>query len=114
MSNLLKSKPETLTNKQRYLLTMSNQAQKMSDCEGQIVEIDAWALYEDEDSKTGEMKEILSILTADGDVLATISPTFKKDFWNMASAFGDDLQKIRIVSGLSKNGRKYITCEYAD
>lgn len=114
MSNLLRSNPETLTNKQRYLLTMSNRAQKMSDCEEQIVEIAAWALYEDQDSKTGEMKEILSILTADGDVLATISPTFKKDFLNMVDAFGDELQKIRIVAGNSKNGRKYITCEYAE
>lgn len=114
MSNLLKHYPEELRNKEIYKLTMDTKAQKMSDAAGMVLTIQAWAIYEDADTKTGEMREVLSILTPDGDVYSTISPTFKKDFLKMAEVFGEELKKIEVVTGVSKNNRTYVTCAYAE
>ena len=84
----------------------------MSDADGQVLELDAWALYEDVNSK-GEAQEVLSLLTKDGDVFATISETFKREFEKMADHFKERLVKIKVISGTAKNGRTYITCSYS-
>lgn len=114
MSNLIRNYPETLTNVQIYKLTMDSKGGKMSDAAGQILDIAAWALYEDADTKTGEMREVLSILTVQGDVVSTISATFKKDFLKMVDVFGEELKKIEVITGVSKNNRTYVTCAYAE
>lgn len=112
--NIITSYPAELSKKQLYLLTMNNQTLKMADCDGQILDIQAWAVYTDSDFTSGEEKEILSILTKEGDVLATISETFKRDFLKMAAVFGEELEKIEVVTGKTKNGRTYVTCKYAE
>lgn len=114
MATLIKHYPEALTNVQLYNLTKSRKAQKMSDAAGQIVTIQAWALYEDADKTSGEVREVLSILTADGDVLSTISETFKNDFLDMFEMFGEEMKKIEVITGKSKNNRTYVTCAYAE
>lgn len=112
-NNITKASTENLTNEQIYLLTMNNRAQKMSDADGQVLTIAAWALYQDEDYMTNDVKEILSILTEEGEVFATVSSTFKRDFLKMADVFGEELKKIQVITGRSKNGRTYVTCAYA-
>lgn len=114
MATLIKHYPETLTNVQLYNLTKSRKAMKMSDADKQILSIAAWALYEDADKTSGEVREVLSILTTDGDVLSTISETFKNDFLDMFDMFGEELKKIEVVTGKSKNNRTYVTCAYAE
>ena len=103
-----------LTPKEIYFLTMSPTIQKMSDAESQIIEVVAWALYEDENSK-GEMQEILSIKTPENEIFATNSKTFKEDFVKMNELFnsmGEEVHSIKVSSGVSKNDRKFITCVY--
>ena len=103
-----------LTPKETYQLTMSPETQKMSDADGQIIEIKAWAIYTDTDSK-GEEKEILSIMTPEDEIFGTISPTFKGDFIRMQELFagmGEIVQSIKVSSGQSKAGRTFITCVY--
>lgn len=105
-----------LTTAELYKLTMSPELGKMSDHKGEVLELEAWALYKDA-NKDGEEVEVLSILTKDGDSLATNSPTFKNDFFSMKSLFdvnGETFERIKIISGTSKAGRTYITCAYVD
>lgn len=112
MANIIKSYPEELTKTQKYFLTMNPITVKMAECEGQVLDIEAWAIYTDEDFQTGEEKEVLAILTKEGETVATISSTFKREFLSIVDIFGDELEKIKVLSGKSKNGRTYVTCVY--
>lgn len=100
-----------------YLLTMSPDAQSVKNLEGARIEIDAYIVYEDVDKKTGEIKELLAILTPEREVIATNSATFKNDFrkmWTLFQEMGEPLKAIEVISGTSKSGRKYYTCKYAE
>jgi hypothetical protein len=107
-----------LSTEDKYYLTMSPDIQKMSDQQGQILDIDKWLIYSDaNEDKNAEAKEqhILSIMTKDGEVFATNSPTFIKDFQKLVDLFNssnEKVEKIEIISGLSKAGRTFITCKY--
>lgn len=108
---------KNLTPKEIYNLTMSPATQKMKSVIGQRIEISAWAIYEDVNKKTGEVQEVLSIITPEGETFATNSPTFKEDFSNMFQLFrdmGEEVHTITVTSGTSKAGREFITCTYSD
>ena len=109
--NILKTSRE-LTDEEVYLLCMQSSVNKMSDAEGQVLELDAWAYYEDVNAR-GESNEVLAILTKDGDVFATISNTFIKEFLKMAEHFNERLAKIKVITGTAKNGRQFVSCAYA-
>lgn len=70
--------------------------------------------YDDVSEKTGEVKEILSILGKDGRVYATNSPYFIRDFRKMVELFtqmGKPLDRVAVVRSVSgKTGRDFITC----
>jgi hypothetical protein len=105
-----------LTTKEKYFLTMAPNAQKMKDAVSQRVEITAFCLYTDTNAK-GEVQEILSIMTPEDEVFATISPTFKEDFFKLVDLFADNgetVNSIVVTSGTSKAGREFITCVYVD
>lgn len=104
-----------LSAQEKYFLTMAPSVQKMKDVISQEIEIEAYCIYEDTNSK-GEEQEILSIVTPEGDVFATNSPTFKEDFEKMHTMFnecGEKVTAIKVISGQSKAGREFITCVYA-
>lgn len=110
---VIKQYPENMDRKSAYRLMNSNAAKKMLDAEGSQLEIVAWVIYEDSDESTGEIKKVLSLITTDGEIFGTISPTFIREFEKMADYFGDDLTEISVISGKSKSGRTYITCDIA-
>lgn len=104
---------------EQYKLTLAQGSKKMADQEGQEIEVDCFCLYrdmsKDEDGKETE-KEILSIRTRDGDILGTISETFKRDFFDLVNFFedaGEPLPTIKVISGKSKKDRKFVTCTVA-
>ena len=100
-----------------YRLTKAPNTQKMSDVKGQRIELDKWALYEDHDKKSGEVKEILAIATPEGETFATNSATFINDFIDMVDMFasaGENVPAIVVTSGTSKAGREFITCVYSE
>lgn len=109
------AKSGDLTSKELYDLTLAPSVQKMKDVVGQVIEVKAWVVYEDVNSKD-ETQEILSIVSPDGEIFATNSPTFKKDFSTMISffnSFGEEVKGINVISGTSKAGREFITCTHA-
>ena len=110
---ILNTYPETLSNREIYALTTSPKTRKMKDAKGTVLEVAAWAIYTDAD-KDGNERTVLSILTPEGESYATNSNTFIADFGKMVDVFGPgDLSAVEVCSGVSKNGREYITCAYA-
>ena len=100
-----------LDRKKAYQLMHAMSTRKMLDAVGSILEIDAWVLYADVDTKTGEAKEVLTI-ESEGEIFGTISKTFLRDFSDIVDAFGDEPElSIKVVDGMSKAGRQFITCE---
>ena len=110
---ILKHYPEQLTKKHIYALTMSPKIGRMKDAKGSKLDVAAWCIYEDAD-KDGEVRQVLSIATPEDEVLATNSTTFMADFLAMVDLFGPGgVDRIEIITGMSKAGREYITCAYA-
>lgn len=115
MEIIAKSSNE-LTMKQMYDLTKSPEIQKVSDNDGMLLQVDAWALYKDTD-KDGNTREILSILDNEIGAVATNSVTFIRDFMEITEMCADcdvEVHHIKISSGMSKAGRKFYTCVYVD
>lgn len=111
--NIIKKSAEKMTTRELYMLTMAPNMNKMRDAIDTELEIKAWCLYEDVDKKTGEVIEILSIMTTEDEVYATNSPTFRRDFSNIVSLFesvGEKFEAIKVIGGTSKTGREFITC----
>lgn len=112
---IIKSFPENLSMKQAYNLTRNPDSRPMKTLEGATFNIEAYALYEDENAK-GETQEVLAVLTSEGDTFSTISSTFKRDFEaiiDVASQYGADLATVdvEVIGGESKQGRHYIGCK---
>lgn len=112
---IIKSFPENLTMKQAYSLTSNPDSRPMKTLEGATFNIDAYALYEDINSK-GETQEVLAVLTREGDTFSTISSTFKRDFEaivDVVNQYGADLASVdvEVIGGESKQGRHYIGCK---
>ena len=107
---LIKKFPEDLDQRAVYKMMKSPNVKKMSDADGSVLEVKAWIIYNDADVKTGEIREILTILTEDGEMFGTVSDTFKREFDDIVSFFGDDVGAIKVIGGTSKAGRKFITC----
>ena len=111
---------EKLTVKERYDLTLSQAAQKLSDQKGQAIDFDLWCEYITPDSKTGEVKEILSLRTPEGEVYATNSATFIREFMKIVDMIEDakadgekvDFKSVIVKAGTSKSGREFITAVY--
>lgn len=118
--NIIKASKDKLSVKERYDLTLSQAAQKLSNQKGQAIDFDLWALYETPDTKTGEVREILSLRTPEGEVYATNSPTFIREFLKIADmieqakADGEkaEFKSVIVMSGTSNAGREFITAVY--
>ena len=107
---LIKAFPETLDQRSIYKMMKSPDVQKMSDADGSVLEVAAWILYNDTDSRTGEIKEILTLQTTSGEMFGTVSGVFQREFKDIVKFFGDDVGEIKVFSGKSKAGRNFLTC----
>lgn len=103
---IIKSFPEELGKRDAYKLTESQSTRKLVEAAGSILEPDKWVLYEDED------KTVLT-MEADGELFGTISGTFIDAFIKAYDELGEDMGPIRVVTGTSRAGRTYVTCELA-
>ena len=99
-----------LTKKETYKMTLDPAIKKMKDFVGSSIDVYAFCMYTDFNSKDNAEVEVLSVMDKDGTVFATNSPTFKKDFMNIAEIMEDDEYSIGIISGTSNAGRDFITC----
>ena len=111
MKNII-NKSRELSNQEIYLLTMSQKADSMRNHIGERIDVSAWALFEDVDKKTGEVHEVLSVLSTENETFSTISKTFMNDFMDMAELFHNDFA-FEVITGKSKAGREFVTCVLA-
>ena len=107
---LTKAFPAELDQRTIYKMMKSPDVKKMSDADGSVLEVAAWIVYTDTDSRTGEVREILTIQTTDGEMFGTVSGVFQREFKDITKFFGDDVGEIKVISGKSKAGRSFITC----
>ena len=96
-----------------YRLTKSREAKsvnKLTDAELDAqYPVDAYAFYEDKNNKD-ESVTILSILSGTT-VLVAQSSTFQRSFEDILDCVGNRHFTIRVLTGTSKNGRRYMDCD---
>ena len=109
-------KATTEDKRELYFLTSAPTIGKISEHKGEQIGVAGYAFYVDEqlNTETGEMQEveILSIKTPEGEVFATNSATFIREFDKIVSMFGNNFE-ISIIEGTSKKGRKFVSCVLA-
>lgn len=101
-----------------YKLTKSPETVKLSDQDGSRFEVTAYCLY-DESKDPDTPKEILALMTKEGEVFGTNSATAISGFLDILDIFEDDLVNngfipVRVVTSKSKNNRTFIMLVYAD
>lgn len=99
-----------LNKKEQYKMTKDAGIKKMKDYVGSSIDVYAYCIYTDFNSKDNKEVEVLSVMDTDGSVYATNSATFKKDFLDIAELMGGEDFSIGVISGTSKKGREFITC----
>lgn len=99
-----------LNKKELYKMTMDAGIKKMKDYVGSSIDVYAYCIYTDFNSKDNKEVEVLSVMDTDGSVFATNSATFKKDFLNIATLMEGEDFSVGVISGTSKAGREFITC----
>lgn len=110
---LLKTNKE-LSKKEIYFLTKAQDTQKMTEAADQTLELSAWAIYKDHNAD-GEEVELFAMRTVEGETFATNSQTFINAFRDILEVFdAEEVTKLKVMTGLSKNNRTYITCAYAE
>lgn len=76
-----------------------------------------WLTFDDENNK-GEVSHMLSIIGVCDDgqkvVWSCQSQTFKDNFMELWELFEGDAFKIKKISGQSKAGREYVSCDLAE
>lgn len=113
---IIKSKNETISVKEKYLMSMNPEIQRMRDAEGMVIPVKNWMLYSDLD-KDGNVETLLSILTEDNVAYVTNSKTFIDSFSDLCDMFtdsGEEIAAVKVIGGQSKAGWHYITCAYAE
>lgn len=104
--------PNDLTKRDAYRLTKAQRVKKMSEASGSVLNPTAWVLYEDLDNKSGELKTVL-VIEDNGEMFGTISGTFIREFCDAAETFENEVGPIKVIEGVTRAGRKFITCELA-
>lgn len=101
---IIKVFPEDMSSRTQYKMIEGTSSHKMSDAVDSVLDVKAWMLHVDDDT------EVLTIETTDGEVFATISQVFIRQFKGIVEFFGSDVGEIKVDSGKSRAGRTYLTC----
>lgn len=109
------AKSGNLSMAEMYRLTKSPDVAKLSTIKNQELEIERFIVHEDV-STTGEKITVAAFESEQGEVFATNSPTFTRDFLDiltMCEEAGEPApHKIKVLPKTGKSGREYIQCVY--
>lgn len=105
--------PENLSAKNKYDLMRSPKTQRMQDMKGQRLEVSAYMIREETNSE-GEVTTIVTVKTKDGDLVATNSKTFLREFEAIIECVGCAEFALDVMDGVSRNGHHYVTCAWVD
>lgn len=102
------SKSEGLNERQLFQLTQGGASCKVKESEGRTFDIVDYVYYIDKDKKTKEDREMLVMVTADGDSIATNSATVITSFLAMLDVFPLPIADVQIVKDTNqKSGREF-------
>lgn len=114
--NIIK-KSGNLTMAEMYRLTKSPEIAKLSTVKGQEIEIERFIVHEDPD-QNGEIVTVAAFETAQGELFASNSRTFTRDFLDIIAmceeANAPLPKKIKVLEKTGKTGRNYIQCAYIE
>lgn len=99
-----------------YNLTQSPDRKKLTEAKGLTLRLASWVLYTDIDMKGNEVT-LLALIDENGQGYCTNSGTFCRDFKSavdMYAQFGEEFTTILVATGISKNGREYISCKVVE
>ena len=100
---------ENMGKKEIWKLTNSRGAAGLKEAVGTVITVSEWVNYLDDDGEN--TSEVLSLLTPEGEVLATTSKTFIESFIKAWDFFDGEEKNFRVISKVSKNNREYLDCD---
>lgn len=106
------NKSQEFSNLEVYNMTKSHKINTLKNLEdGAKLEVAGFMEWEDINEETGEVTELMSLLTTDGETYVTQSDTFKRDFFDIVEIFDHNFPiTIEHGVGKSKAGREYHYC----
>ena len=114
IKNMVKitNKSQEFSNLEVYNMTKSHKLNTLKNLEnGAKLEVAGFMEWEDTNEETGEVTELMSLLTTDGTAYVTQSDTFKRDFFDIVEIFDHNFPiTIEHGVGKSKAGREYHYC----
>ena len=106
----IKETSREFTEVEQYLMTIAPSIVSMKDVEDDTkINVDGFLIFEDVKENTGEVVEVLSIITPEKNVYSCQSATFKRSVKDIANIMKGAFTIIK-QSGKTKAGRDYINC----
>lgn len=106
----IKETSRDFTEVEQYLMTIAPSIVSMKDVpDGTRINVDGFLSFEDAKENTGEVVEVLSIITPEKEVYSCQSATFKRSVKDIANIMKGAFTIIK-QSGKTKAGRDYINC----
>lgn len=97
---------------EKYLMTIAPSITSMKDVpDGTHITVDGILTFEDTKETTGEIADILSVITPEKKVYSCQSSTFKRSIRDISIIMNNKQFTIIKTSGKTKAGRDFINCE---
>lgn len=107
MTMNIKFRSAGISDRQAFQITKGGNLGRMKDNVGRTFTIQDYIRYEDEDSD-GKTRDLLAIVTSDGDIIATNSSTVLRTFDALVEQFPLPIEDVQIYSDTAKSGREYL------
>lgn len=107
----IKKTSREFTPVEKYLMTTSPDITSMKNlADGEKIVVDGFLTFDDVKDKTGEIIEVLSVITPEKKVYSCQSATFKRSIANINEVMETTPFTIIKISGKTKAGRDFINC----
>ena len=107
----IKATSREFTPVEKYLMTTAPDITSMKDvADGEKIIVDGYLTFDDVKEKTGEVVEVLSIITPEKKVYSCQSATFKRSISDIHAVMETTPFTVIKISGKTKAGRDFINC----
>lgn len=106
----IKEQSRQFTAVEQYLMTSAPSITSIKDVQdGTSIDVDGYVIFDDV-KETGEVSEIMSIITPEKQVYSCQSKTFKSSLKDIENIMAGEKYAIIKISGTTKAGRPYVNC----
>lgn len=112
MMEIIRKSNDEISKKDIFMMTKNQNIMTMKSIEnGTEITVKQWVLFSDINCSTDEEVTILSIMTEDGQVIATNSKSFMDMFFDIVEILEENNGfTIEKLGGKTKAGRYFVTC----